>query len=92
MLHAWLVAAVLVRALAMPHGATVDPFGGRSLMAVAPDGTVAATVTVAGYQQRVVVWNRGAGRPLALVPGTLAAFDASGAALVNAQRPAEFTF
>ncbi len=89
-----LALAFAVRALALPPHSTIDPFGGRPLMAVSRDGTVAATVTIGGFATRVTVWNAGGGWHLlpapAMPPGadsvdlTLAGFDANGALLANA--------
>ena len=47
---------VTVRMLALPRHATIDPVGSRSLMAVSTDGTVAATLTVGGFRNRIGVW------------------------------------
>ncbi len=84
-----LVASIFVRLLALPPHATVDPFGSRALMSVAPNGTIAATVTIGGFVQRVAIWNRGSGYALADVRGAtaVAGFDPAGGLLVNGEQP-----
>jgi probable HAF family extracellular repeat protein len=89
-----LAVALTIHALALPPHATVDPFGARALMAVARDGTVAATTTQGGISTRAVVWNARGGwtlpPALPLPPAPLsvayaiASFDGSGALLYYA--------
>ncbi|HTU81671.1 MAG TPA: hypothetical protein VMF61_06055 [Candidatus Acidoferrales bacterium] len=85
-MHGFLLGAIVVRALALQPHATVDPFGARSLMAVASDGSVAATTTVDGFSRRIVVWNA-AGRRRVLGTGAVAGFDRDGSLLINAPSP-----
>lgn len=82
-----LLAALFVRALTLPAHATIDPFGPRSLMAVAPDGKVAATLTVRGYITRLIVWTAG-GSVVTNVSGSIAGFESGGSLLINTDRPA----
>jgi hypothetical protein len=84
-----LVALIFVRLLALPPHATIDPFGSRALMRVAPNGTIAATVTIRGFVQRVAIWNRSSGYALADVrgPAAVAGFDPAGGLLVNGEQP-----
>jgi probable HAF family extracellular repeat protein len=86
--------AFAVRALALPAHSTIDPFGARSMMAVSPRGTVAATVMLGGFSTRVVRWNALGGWHLLALPPlppaaqsidlSVAAFDAGGGLLANA--------
>jgi hypothetical protein len=61
-MHPILLAAIVVHLLTLPAHATIDPFGARPLMAVAPNGDVSAVVTVRGYITRTVEWRKG--RPI----------------------------
>jgi probable HAF family extracellular repeat protein len=93
-MKALLALAFAVRALALPAHSTIDSFGGRSMMAVSRDGTVAATVIVGGFESTAIVWNAAGGwhavRPPSFDPGadsvdaSVAGFDANGALLANA--------
>lgn len=86
MIASLVLAATVIR-LPMPKAATIDPFGARSLMAVARDGAIAATLTVRGYAKRIVLWPRSGGYRLLPQPGTIAAFDENDALLVNTTQP-----
>lgn len=55
-MQAWLFAAIFVRLLHLPAGATIDPFGSRPLMTLSADGSVSATITIRGFLSRSVVW------------------------------------
>lgn len=82
-----LLLAALVRALLLPPHATIDPFGSRSLVAAAPDGRIAASVTVRGYEPQIVEWLPGSSGYRTLgAPGAVAAF-AGDDLLVNAPGP-----
>ncbi|MBV8433604.1 MAG: hypothetical protein JO029_04920 [Candidatus Eremiobacteraeota bacterium] len=54
--HALTLAAIVVRLLHLPSGATIDPFGARALMSAMPDGTVSASVTVRGFVRETIAW------------------------------------
>jgi hypothetical protein len=77
----------VVIGLALPRRATIATFGPKALIAVASDGTVAATVTIDGYLRRPVVLSR-FGRPRVVnVDGSVDGFDNTGALLIDASRP-----
>jgi hypothetical protein len=84
---AWLMAAVTVRLLALPPHATIDPFGSRALMSAGTNGELAATVTIRGFVQRVLLWQRGSYVLPDLRASAVAGFDANGSLLVNAEVP-----
>ncbi len=83
--------AVLIRVLPLPHDATIDPFGSRSLVAVSDGGTVAATLTTHGFASHAVLWNASGTHRMLSARSTIAGFDAAGALLVNADRPERMT-
>lgn len=84
-------ARALVRTLPLPAHATIDPFGSRALMAVARDGTIAATMTVNGYLTRPIVWNNGSAAFRGLdVRGSIAGFDGQDGLLLDASGPQRF--
>jgi hypothetical protein len=77
-----------VRMLSLPAGATIDPFGARALIVVAQNGTVAATVTLDGWMNRVAIWDAaGHSRLVANAALSAAAFDQSQALMTNGARP-----
>ena len=84
-----LLAALLVtvRMLALPLHATIEPLGSRALMAVSRTGVVAATVTVAGFRTRPVVWTPGGVNRVIGITGSIAGFDRDGALFINSDRP-----
>ena len=86
---ALLLATVTVRLLPLPPHATIDPFGPRSLMAAAPDGTIAASVTIRGFIKRIVMWRTTGGYVLPDLRGAtfVAGFDSNGALLANGEQP-----
>ncbi|MBV8148415.1 MAG: hypothetical protein JO092_04930 [Candidatus Eremiobacteraeota bacterium] len=84
---AWLVAAVTVRSLLLPPHATIDPFGSRALMSASSSGQFAATVTIRGFVQRVLLWQHGGYTLPDPRPAAVAGFDVNGALLVNAEVP-----
>jgi hypothetical protein len=77
-----------VRMLSLPAGATIDPFGPRALIAVAQNGTIAATVTLNGWMNRVAVWDT-AGQPRLVTNGatSVSAFDQNEGLMTNGVRP-----
>lgn len=80
--------AATVRLLQLPPGASIDPFGTRTLMAVSAGGTIAATVTIRGFRTQPAVWRRDDVRARIAYPrGAVVAFDRSGALLIDADRP-----
>jgi hypothetical protein len=84
--------AMTVRLLPLPGHTTIDPFGARSLMAVARDGTIAATATVDGYRTRIVVWNRsGAAWHAPNASGAVVGFDALDRLLIGGPVPERLT-
>ncbi|HEY5426175.1 MAG TPA: hypothetical protein VIJ77_06460 [Candidatus Tumulicola sp.] len=80
--------AVTVRLLSLPRHATIEPFAARALMAVAADGTIAATLTVNGFVVRPIVWDRRGAYRLPNARGSIAGFDDANGLLINAGRPA----
>lgn len=81
-------ARINVRALPLPAGATIDPFGTRALVAAGHDGTIAATVTLHGWMTRVVVWHaNGAYQLLPAIGLTVVAFDEANALIANGAHP-----
>jgi hypothetical protein len=77
-----------VQLLALPPHATIDPFGSRALMRAAPNGELAATVTIRGFIQRVVLWQSDGSSSLPNLPGAgVAGFDSNGVLLVNGEGP-----
>jgi hypothetical protein len=82
-MHALLLAALTIRALALPPHATIEPFGTSALVVAGRSGALAATVSVDGYRQQVVAWNARGGYRIVATNGTVAGFDADGTLLVN---------
>jgi hypothetical protein len=81
-------ARATVRMLSLPAGATIDPFGARSLVAVAPNGTIAATVTLDGWMNRVAIWDTGGHvRLVTNAAHSIAGFDETQALMTNGSRP-----
>ncbi len=81
-------AGPVIRVLALPHDASIDPFGDRALMATSRDGQIAATLTIGGFAKRAILWRSDGSFRLFGAPSSLAGFDASGSLLLNAGRPA----
>jgi hypothetical protein len=79
----------VVTGFPLPRHSTIATFGSRTLMAVAPDGSIAATLTVDGYLRRPVLWHGGDRRVFA-IDATIDGFDPSGALLIDASRPLRF--
>jgi hypothetical protein len=77
----------IVTGFPLPRRATIATFGAKALMAVSSDGTVAATVTIDGYQRRPVVWMHSGGSRTFDVDGSIDGFDTTGALLIDASRP-----
>jgi hypothetical protein len=77
----------IVKGFALPPHATIATFGPKALMAVARDGSLAATVTIDGYLRRPVLWTRSGRYRTFDVDGAIDGFDESGALLVDASRP-----
>jgi hypothetical protein len=81
-------ARATVRMLSLPAGSTIDPFGTRALITVAQNGTIAATVTLNGWMNRVAIWNAaGESRLVTNAALSVAAFDQSDDLMTNGVRP-----